>query len=109
MIAHQEITQRLRCTHHVDDATAKSLISAKTSPKATVASFDDAQELTKGQVGVGCGAELVGDSCEYLVVVERRECPQRVQQCSSLLRLDETTTSETACSRCVTIAHGARP
>ena len=90
-------------------ATAKSLISAKTSPKTTVASFNDAQELTKGQVGVGCGAELVGDSCEYLVVVERRECPQRVQQCSSLLRLDETTTSETACSRCVTIAHGARP
>ena len=109
MIAHQEITQRLRCTHHVDDATAKSLISAKTSPKTTVASFNDAQDLTKGQVGVGCGAELVGDSCEYLVVVERRECPQRVQQCSSLLRLDETTTSETACSRCVTIAHGARP
>ena len=75
VIAHQEITQRLRCTHHVDDATAKSLISAKTSPKATIASFDDAQELTKGQVGVGCGAKLVGDSCEYLVVIERRESP----------------------------------
>ena len=109
MIAHQEITQRLRCAHHVDDATAESLISAETSPKATVASFDDAQELTKGQVGVGCGAELVGDSCEHLVVIERRECPKRVQQCPSLVRLDETATSETACSGCVTIAHGARP
>ena len=75
---------------------ADSLISAETSPEAAFASFDDAQELTKGQIGVGRGAELVGDACEYLVVVEGLECPQRVQQCSSLLRLDEAATSETA-------------
>ena len=99
MIAHQEVTQRLRGTQHVDHATAKSLISAKTSPEAAFASFDDAQELTKGHIGVGRGAELVGHACEYLVVVERLECPQRVQQRSSLLRLDETPTCETACSR----------
>lgn len=97
VIADQEVPQRLRGTQHVENATAKSLVGAETSPKAGVASFDNAQKVTKGQIGVCCRADLFGDAREY-VVVEGLKCSKRVQQCSSLLRLDETATCKTACS-----------